>query len=200
MKKSLFHTIMPSDLLAELIKQPEATRGQWAVQFALDLIGDNTKDADSKYAKEIIMATKKFRERKSASGKKGMQKRYDKKEPENSELANSDITEPNTVITKGKVKVKVKNPKDYSEEFLAFWELYPNKKSKAEAFKAWQKHGCSKLNGQIAVALAWQGKTDDWTKENGKYVPMASTYLNKKRWEDEPTLFTAKTGTDPSRY
>ena len=26
---------------------------------------------------------------------------------------------------------------------------------------------------------------DDWKKQNGKYIPYPSTWLNQKRWEDE---------------
>ena len=28
-------------------------------------------------------------------------------------------------------------------------------------------------------------QTNDWQKENGKYIPYPSTWLNNKRWEDE---------------
>ena len=28
-------------------------------------------------------------------------------------------------------------------------------------------------------------KSEQWTKDNGKYIPMPSTWLNQRRWEDE---------------
>ena len=27
--------------------------------------------------------------------------------------------------------------------------------------------------------------TDEWTKNNGQFIPYPSTWLNQKRWEDE---------------
>jgi hypothetical protein len=30
-----------------------------------------------------------------------------------------------------------------------------------------------------------QKQSDAWLKENGKYIPMASTWVGNRRWEDE---------------
>lgn len=34
-------------------------------------------------------------------------------------------------------------------------------------------------------ALQWQAATTGWTKEGGQYIPLPSTWLNARRWEDE---------------
>lgn len=72
---------------------------------------------------------------------------------------------------------------DYPE-FLEFWSFYPNKDSKYKALELW-----ASLNPPIQLilnALSWQKESDKWTERNGAFVPMATTYLNQKRWQDEP--------------
>ena len=34
------------------------------------------------------------------------------------------------------------------------------------------------------TALAIDAKSSDWTKDNGKFIPMPATWLNRKRYED----------------
>lgn len=73
--------------------------------------------------------------------------------------------------------------KEYSGEFLAFYKAYPNKTGKAPAFRAWEKE-----RPDIAVvltALSLHVKSEQWKKENGKYIPNPATWINQRRWEDE---------------
>jgi hypothetical protein len=35
-------------------------------------------------------------------------------------------------------------------------------------------------------ALEWQTACPDWTRDSGQYIPHAATWLNQRRWEDEP--------------
>lgn len=68
-------------------------------------------------------------------------------------------------------------------DFKAFWEAYPKKVGKKEAQKSW-----SKVKVDIDVilnALEIVKNTDDWKKQNGKFIPYPATWLNGARWEDE---------------
>ena len=70
--------------------------------------------------------------------------------------------------------------------FPKFWMLYPRKQDKAKAQKAWAKLKVTDdLFSLIAKGLSAQVLSADWLKEGGKYVPMPTTWLNGKRWEDE---------------
>lgn len=72
------------------------------------------------------------------------------------------------------------------ELFDRFWNLYPRKQDKAKARKAWTKLKVSEaLFALIAKGLAAQAASHDWIKDGGKYVPMPTTWLNGRRWEDE---------------
>lgn len=70
--------------------------------------------------------------------------------------------------------------------FARFWKLYPRKQDKAKAAKAFAKLKVTDdLFNLIAKGLTAQAASHDWIKDNGKYVPMPTTWLNGKRWEDE---------------
>lgn len=87
----------------------------------------------------------------------------------------------------------VKEPKtlcasdvELAEAFEVFWKLYPNKKSKKDARKAWEKlKPSADLRQTLMTALGSHRLSRDWTKDDGQYVPMASTWLNGERWTDE---------------
>jgi hypothetical protein len=68
-------------------------------------------------------------------------------------------------------------------DFDKFWSLYPKKIGKAEAIKAWTKKRPNLEN--VIVALNWQKEQDSWKKQDGQFIPMASTYINQERWNDE---------------
>lgn len=71
--------------------------------------------------------------------------------------------------------------------FDGFWSDYPRKEAKAEARKAWKKLSPTEaLSMRISQALAWQRESADWLREGGKFIPHPATYLNNRRWEDEP--------------
>ena len=75
---------------------------------------------------------------------------------------------------------------DSAELFSRFWKLYPRKVGKDKAEKAWAKIKLTQaLFDEIIAALAKHSVTPGWTKDNGQFIPHASTWLNGKRWEDE---------------
>jgi uncharacterized protein YdaU (DUF1376 family) len=72
--------------------------------------------------------------------------------------------------------------------FPKFWKLYPNKKAKPAAEKAWAKLKVTpELFNLIAQGLAKQCASPAWTKDGGQFIPHPATWLNGKRWEDEVT-------------
>lgn len=69
--------------------------------------------------------------------------------------------------------------------FEVFWKLYPKKKGRKDAAKAWAKLKPSdELHQTLITALGSHCVSDDWTKDGGRYIPNASTWLNGERWND----------------
>lgn len=69
--------------------------------------------------------------------------------------------------------------------FNEFWFRYPKKVGKDAALKAWKKK--KPRIDDVMFALAWQINSDQWTKNDGQFIPNPATYLNQGRWMDEPT-------------
>lgn len=81
--------------------------------------------------------------------------------------------------------------------FDSFWSVYPKKKSRSDAEKAWRKLAPSpELTQQILDAVAAQLDTPDWTKDAGRYIPYPATWLNGQRWND---VVQAPTRASPAR-
>jgi hypothetical protein len=89
-------------------------------------------------------------------------------------------------------KRTVKELGGYSSEFEEFWRAYPKRVSKGGAYASWQKivkhQDANVFVTRVLNALNWQTRQLDWTKEDGKYVPMPVTYLNNRRWEDDQPI------------
>lgn len=98
----------------------------------------------------------------------------------------------------GKDTGKKKKPRkiDYTSSFLELWAIYPNKANKFKAFKAWSKiKEPGKIIGVMAQAISQQTIDKARLKGNGDFCPEwphLSTWLNGRRWEDEPLEATTK--------
>ena len=89
----------------------------------------------------------------------------------------------------------------YSDDFLEFWGAYPKKMGKGAAYKVFNKLKLGKKEkADIITALNWQKKSEQWLKDNGQFIPYPATYLNQRRWEDEPQGVLCGDITDPDRY
>ena len=74
------------------------------------------------------------------------------------------------------------------DDFQKFWNAYPNKTGKGAAERAWENADGRTLPevDVLLAAITAQRKTDGWLKDNGKFIPHPSTWLNQRRWEDQP--------------
>jgi len=71
-------------------------------------------------------------------------------------------------------------------DFQRFYKAYPKKQDKQNVIKWFKKNKPTEiLMKKILDALEKFKKTEQWTKDKGKFIPMPSTWLNNKRWEDE---------------
>lgn len=72
------------------------------------------------------------------------------------------------------------------KSFNSFWEKFPKKKAKKTAWAAWKRLSPNKeMLDKIIDGLNNQIKSSEWIKNDGQFIPHASTWINGKRWEDE---------------
>ena len=108
---------------------------------------------------------------------------------ENPSVDNPSLENPPQSNTK-ESNTKKSNTEKYIYGFDKFWSLYPKKKAKEAARKAWEKLKLTNaLATMILADVEAKKRTQDWKKDGGKYIPYPATYLNGKRWEDEGGTF-----------
>ena len=78
-----------------------------------------------------------------------------------------------------------REPRQAADGFAEFWAEYPRHEAHKEAESAWHKHVTAKLVPLLMDRLRLHKASDGWTRDGGQYIPYASTWLNKHRWEDE---------------
>jgi hypothetical protein len=70
--------------------------------------------------------------------------------------------------------------------FDEFWEVYPKKKGKQNAQKAWKKQKAARPPIDAIIAKVRElAKCEQWTKERGQFIPNPATWLNSGGWDDE---------------
>lgn len=79
----------------------------------------------------------------------------------------------------------LKDSKESDRLFDKFWSVYPRHEGKQSAVKAFNKtHPDEQLLETMINAILKQKQTDQWS--DPRYIPHPATWLNGRRWEDEP--------------
>jgi len=69
--------------------------------------------------------------------------------------------------------------------FEEFWKAYPRKENKAATIALWASKKCSGDSVKLMIHLSGCKDSEQWAKDGGRFVPMASTYLRQQRYLDE---------------
>jgi hypothetical protein len=73
-----------------------------------------------------------------------------------------------------------------AELFAEFWTAYPRKRAKDEALKAFSRRKPDReLLAAMLAALAKQSASEDWQRDEGKFIPYPATWINGGRWLDD---------------
>lgn len=71
------------------------------------------------------------------------------------------------------------------DAFDRWWAIYPNRKAKKAARKAWERLNPSpSLVSKMMAAVLVQQKSRQWREG---FIPHPATWINGERWEDELT-------------
>lgn len=81
---------------------------------------------------------------------------------------------------------KEKDEEVYKDKnFLIFWERYPKKVGKTEAYRKWVKiKPGMRMVDTILKSVEAHAKSKRWREEDGKYIPNPATFLHQGRYED----------------
>lgn len=74
--------------------------------------------------------------------------------------------------------------------FEKFWQAYPLKKGKQAARRAFDRARKLTTLDNMLSAIRKQKGWEQWTRDNGKYIPHPATWLNQGRWDDQSYVDT----------
>lgn len=90
------------------------------------------------------------------------------------------------------------------QDFDRWYSLFPRKDAKQDAVCAWNDADEEGVLPEITVlekALEWQIQANDWNPRTRRnYIPMPATYLNARRWRDEPPKFASQSFQQNTSY
>lgn len=85
------------------------------------------------------------------------------------------------------------SPEERISLFSRFWDAYPRKENKTAAVKAWNAlMPDAELVVYILAAIESKRESEEWTRENGRYIPFPDKWLSERRWEDQGTVVCRK--------
>jgi hypothetical protein len=102
-------------------------------------------------------------------------------------IADPVITSVTTSGTGKKETNKKTKDRESSDDFERFWTIYPKKCNKQEAANAWKRLSPSQALVEKIITSVEVTSTQNpqWLRDDGRYIPYPSTYLNGRRWEDQ---------------
>lgn len=100
------------------------------------------------------------------------------------------LTNNHKPTTNNQQPLKTKPLRDESlVSFDSFWSAYPKKQGKHDAMKAMKAAKLSDADlAKVLADLRRRSTSEDWLKDNGKYIPLPATYIRGRRWEDEAAI------------
>lgn len=137
----------------------------------------------------------------SRAGKKGMKSRWNGHKrgdnqgynPPYNASYNQVNNLPITSLSTSKDSLKSLNSlNSSSSEFEQFWNSYPRKIGKKAAQKAYQQAKDKPTIVELLAAIEKAKTSEQWTKDNGQFIPHPATWLNQGRWTDEPTTTASR--------
>lgn len=78
-------------------------------------------------------------------------------------------------------------PQAEGRSFTGFWEDYPAKINREEAWETWKGiNPDAQTVGRIKTGLEVWKRSPQWTEDGGRYIPSAAKWLKDRRWEVLP--------------
>ena len=164
--------ILPSNLARMVGETLEVVEG-WLDELRHAGVYDSAEDG-SIYSRRMIR-DENLRQTRAAGGKLGGNPNLKVKDKVNQEVKQKPTPSSSSSSS---------STKDiYTQEFEEFWDFYPQKTGKGEAYKSWKKiKPDARLRGLITIAVG-NYKLSKKVKEG--FVKNPATWLNQRCWEDE---------------
>lgn len=108
-------------------------------------------------------------------------------ENENENINNNIYNNSDNIVINENIVIKtVKDTTEIDEMFDVFWKAYPKKSNKKGAKVSFKRIKNLKTEFPLIMeALERFKKSKQWTKQNGEFIPLPTSWINQERWKDE---------------
>ena len=138
-------------------------------------------------AKQWIDLTYSENIRLTENGKKGGRPKTKKNQtkPTETNENQSEANESHKVMESNVKENKIKE-NNTDIRFARLWAIYPRHVAKPNARKAFDKLSPDDVLLETMIrAVEQQKQSDQWSRDNGQYIPHPATWINQRRWDDE---------------
>lgn len=92
------------------------------------------------------------------------------------------------------VRTKSKHSSEMIDSFARFWDAYPRREGRARALLKWRSMGLGPVEliqilAYLEVAVE-SAQWNDHSQGRNRLIPLPKTFLNERRWEDDPPPLT----------
>ena len=88
-------------------------------------------------------------------------------------------------VNEKRKRVSAQRGAGVDDAFDQFWSVYPRKVGKKDAVKVWnQIRPNPDLTNQIVQGVERWKRSEQWTKDDGRFIPYPATFLRGERWNE----------------
>ena len=88
-------------------------------------------------------------------------------------------------VNEKRKRVSAQRGAGVDDTFDQFWSVYPRKVGKKDAVKVWnQIRPNPDLTNQIVQGVERWKRSEQWTKDDGRFIPYPATFLRGERWNE----------------
>lgn len=91
----------------------------------------------------------------------------------------------NENVNEKRKRVSAQRGAGVDDTFDQFWSVYPRKVGKKDAVKVWnQIRPNPDLTNKIVQGVERWKRSEQWTKDDGRFIPYPATFLRGERWNE----------------
>ncbi len=169
--------------LSKLPRERRLSALEAVIGYALDGVEPEGLDDMQAMAFLLIRPTLDSGRKKAAGGKLGGSKTQAKRKDTASKGEKEKEIEDEIEIEK-ELENELEDECLWREGFDSFWDLYPVKVGKANAIKLWQE--MLPEAGAVCDGVRLWLRSEQWKRENGRFIPRAAKFLQEKHYLDAP--------------
>jgi hypothetical protein len=111
------------------------------------------------------------------------------------------ISNPKSLISNPITQTPDTSGFDWVGAFEDFWSIYPRKEAKKRSQDYWRAlKPNQELVEKIMADVQRRKGSKQWQKGDGEFIPMAASYLNQRRWNDETSIDNRPPNPRPDDY